>query len=520
MTSEDERWHRQAFGGTPEREADDYFGVVPTEESPLLHTDLPPDVVPDKPFQHLVLSVCVLFLFVVEVSMFVMQPPLQQVMEDRVCGEIYPDHLVGTMSETDDRCKDNTVQKELAMLRSWEVSAEMFVPFFVQIPYGIIADKYGRRPVLFLALFGAVLQTAWILLVLGVPKHFSVWSILYGNMAYFIGGGGQMAAAMVWTLLADAIPMAERTSVFYLLHAMILILGVLVNPIAALLLKTNPWIALWLGFAILVVGVFASLLVPETLALRQKADSKRCRGGIVDGAIHANYSPRKSRVQHVVFTMKNDMGHVWRFIFASKSVMILIVAYTINFPIKLNQTFNLLQYMTKRFDLAWSTATYISTVSNVTAAVVLLVVLPAGSWVLANKCKEGPLKRDLILTRMSVVFIMAGSFLIAMAPTVWLFIAALVLTSLGTGFSTLCRALLNAVVEPHTVATLKTTVSMMETVMGLVSSPILGWLLSKGIELGGIWMGLPYLVCAVLAALTGVMMLAYRFPTGFAQASS
>lgn len=137
-----------------------------------------------------------------------------------------------------------------------------------------------------------------------------------------------------------------------------------------------------------------------------------------------------------------------------------------------------------------------------------------------NKRGFGPLNRDLTLGRISLIFVIAGSFLTAFAPTPWLFITALVITSLGTGFSTLCRALLNAVVEPHTVATLNTTVSMVETVMGLVSSPVLGWLLSKGLDLGGVWMGLPYLVCAALATLTGVMMMAFRLPTGFAQASS
>lgn len=49
--------------------------------------------------------------------------------------------------------------------------------FFVQIPYGIIADKYGRRPVLFLALFGAVIQTAWILLVCKQNKQKLVYMI-------------------------------------------------------------------------------------------------------------------------------------------------------------------------------------------------------------------------------------------------------------------------------------------------------------------------------------------------------
>jgi MFS family permease len=34
-----------------------------------------------------------------------------------------------------------------------------------QFPYGIIADKYGRRIVLFLAVLGCFLQGAWVMLV-------------------------------------------------------------------------------------------------------------------------------------------------------------------------------------------------------------------------------------------------------------------------------------------------------------------------------------------------------------------
>lgn len=54
--------------------------------------------------------------------------------------------------------------------------------------------------------------------------------------------------------------------------------------------------------------------------------------------------------------------------------------------------------------------------------------------------------------------------------------------------------------------------------MGLVSSPFLGWLLSKGLEAGGMWMGLPYLACAGLATVTGVLIATFRLPRGFAQA--
>ena len=163
-------------------------------------------------------------------------------------------------------------------------------------------------------------------------------------------------------------------------------------------------------------------------------------------------------------------------------------------------------------------ATYVSTISNITALVALLLLLPASSWLLVNRCGFGPLSRDLFLTRISVVFVIVGSLLTAIAPVPWLYISALIITSLGVGCITLCRALLNAIVEPHTVATLNTTVSMLETMMGLIGSPVLGWLLSKGMDLGGLWMGLPYLVCGALAIGSGLLLAAFRLRRGFAQA--
>lgn len=43
--------------------------------------------------------------------------------------------------------------------------ADNFLALLVQIPYGIIADKYGRRPVLFLSLVGILLECIWTMLI-------------------------------------------------------------------------------------------------------------------------------------------------------------------------------------------------------------------------------------------------------------------------------------------------------------------------------------------------------------------
>lgn len=185
--------------------------------------------------------------------------------------------------------------------------------------------------------------------------------MLYGSVFYLIGGGGQMIVAMIWTIIADVTPVAERTSVFYRIFAMNLIISVAVNPLAAWLLSVDPWLAMWIGSGLLFAGLLSSALIPETLKLRQAADNKR-RGQ--DGSPPTQdelQSPSrklpgvKQLAQRAWFSAKNDVSHVWRFIFASKVVVLLLLAYGPFYLIRLAFVLDILQYMTSRFHWEWST---------------------------------------------------------------------------------------------------------------------------------------------------------------------
>ena len=68
---------------------------------------------------------CVLFLFIVEVSQYILTPPTEQIMEDVICRRYHPDHALVMPRIHDSRCKETDVQKTLAMVRSWSMSGEM-----------------------------------------------------------------------------------------------------------------------------------------------------------------------------------------------------------------------------------------------------------------------------------------------------------------------------------------------------------------------------------------------------------
>jgi hypothetical protein len=101
------------------------------EDLPLYEGDplASPMAVPKAPSTspRYVVIMCSLFIFMVELSMYVTDPALQMIMEDVACHDHFPDHKIGDFKTEDARCKDAGVQGTLAMSRSWMMWASLFV---------------------------------------------------------------------------------------------------------------------------------------------------------------------------------------------------------------------------------------------------------------------------------------------------------------------------------------------------------------------------------------------------------
>lgn len=188
------------------------------------------------------------------------------------------------------------------------------------------------------------------------PDTFSPWSILYGSLAYLIGGGGPMATSITFTMLSDTIPAAQRSTTFYYISAVQRIVVVAATPLAAALLKIDPWITLWIGYGSFVVGTLTALLVPETLKLRQKADDlKKGSNRLSQASLGPVHISTKSVISQALSSTRDDVSHLWRFLVRSEGVRILILAAGFYFPIKIAFGSDLLQYLHNRFGWDYST---------------------------------------------------------------------------------------------------------------------------------------------------------------------
>lgn len=99
--------------------------------------------------------------------------PLTRVLEDILCRQHYEStqplgtHL--TLPIPEQRCKIPAVQGQLAMLRGWDATFSCIPTLLLALPYGYVADRYGRKIVLVLGLLGLTLSFAWTLLVGRIP---------------------------------------------------------------------------------------------------------------------------------------------------------------------------------------------------------------------------------------------------------------------------------------------------------------------------------------------------------------
>lgn len=149
------------------------------EETPLLGYDLPTtSVAPSIGDRTKIIGLAMSYIILIEVGSYLQIPPSYQLLEDIICRKYFPDHILSDVD--DDVCKTPEVQGELAMIKGWQASLDcvarescpprslkkatrsnVCVALLTSIPYGVIADKYGRRPVLSLAMLGVTLELLW-----------------------------------------------------------------------------------------------------------------------------------------------------------------------------------------------------------------------------------------------------------------------------------------------------------------------------------------------------------------------
>lgn len=106
-------------------------------------------------------------------------------------------------------CKVDPVQQKLAMIFGWQDTFDAIPGLLLAIPFGALADRWGRKWIFLASLIGLQLNAAWVLFICyfrTLPLQLTWFSSVF----YLLGGGPVVASALGLTMIADIAPPHQR----------------------------------------------------------------------------------------------------------------------------------------------------------------------------------------------------------------------------------------------------------------------------------------------------------------------
>ena len=287
-----------------------------------------------------------------------------------------------------------------------------------------------------------------------------------------------------------------RVNIFFQLVAANYTTQFLGSLLSAALMRWNPWISMILGLAVELIAVGLVLFIPETLGYNESLSPRSTCSSRMSTSF---MKPIWTHLPHLAYTSIS-------FLVSDARIVLISSAFVVHM-LFLNRDI-LLQYISTRYSTTLAQATVLISIRSGLILMLCLMILPATNIFFRHRF--GPNRADLLLSRASAALIALSFLIIGLAPNLLLLISALVINSLGWGFFSFLRSLLTSLVEAHHLARLNTLIGIFNTVGLMIGSPLLAMLFKKGLELGGIWSGLPFIVCAGVVGIIGVILAAVR----------
>ncbi|KAK2037263.1 MFS general substrate transporter [Colletotrichum somersetense] len=439
--------------------------------------------------------------------------PQTQLFENIVCRQYYKVNSTGLVGRpSEEMCKDPVVQDVVAELFGWQTFFDGIPGLVLAIWFGVLADKQGRRRVLFLSLVGQVLGACWVLFICWAELPLKL--IWLSSAFLVIGGGSTVTGAVSMMIITDASPEKYRSNIFFYAQAA-LIVAELVGPATGSVLMTNSlWLPLLLGLACTVITAILAGTIPETL--------HRGEGGAIESE-HEDLSDDLSLQR----TLRRLLEHVYKtlkFIASHRSVLFLVLTFlVVDFS---RQSLGvLLQYLSTRYSIPiaklicsiktffrcyhltkYYKASILLSVRAFAQLVTFIAILPLLDLFVSKKLGLSARVKDFLLSRLSIAFIMICFAILVLAPNLSVVVVGLVFYTLGNGFSSFARSLLSSLVEKDMVGTLFTTLSMMDTLGSLLAGPIVAKTFGWSMRLDGIWKGLPYVMSFIICGLASLAL--------------
>ncbi|KAK0631343.1 hypothetical protein B0T14DRAFT_597035 [Immersiella caudata] len=367
---------------------------------------------------------------------------------------------------------------------------EPVVGIFLVLPYTYMSRRspHHRAMALYMAMGSVFVERAAraVLYWYSIDSGSGIAESLseFTPIIHIVGGGPQVVTAMAYALLMDVYPAAERAGVFLLVGAVTILSGLVGSPLATTI-RGSTSDANGLHYAVL-IGVMLQIIAFGLAACPSTYFSH-------DKSLNCQDTPwwelrlddvRESSLlsQNARFTMKS--------------------AFLAGIGTRGLQTVS--QYGSERF---WRGEVVLSremAYSSVMSIAALSILVPVVKTFLTKRMSS--VGRDRTITKASAWSLAVGSFIMALASTSYgLFLFGMGIAAAGSGYHTTIFALGASLVPASDMGMMCALLLMAQSFGGIVAAPLVSLTLGRGMELGGVWSGLPFMFAT--AALSGAACL-------------
>ncbi|EAW08898.1 putative MFS transporter [Aspergillus clavatus NRRL 1] len=459
-------------------------------------------------------ALCVLLLTIGDFGIFLVTVPQTRLYESIACYRYYETHEPSRIgpggSVREQWCKIAPVQAEVAFVRGYEALFTAIPGVALAIPYGLLADRWGRKPVVLMSMIGILLSMTFTLVVCGLWQIFPLRLVWLSPIFTVLGGGAPVLFSMIWTMIADVMPENERATAFFQLMTGQYVAQITATPIASGLMETHgPWLPIQLGYICAFMALLIACLLKETAPPRD-ADAARNPTGDGSTTTQSETSVRALLESKSRRELQAHLAALWRRATAvlrhDAKVIVLLLTFFINAVEEPTQSLNL-QYISERYGLSLARAGFVISIKSVATIVTYVALLPAASWLLQQRLGLSDTRKDMVLARGSIVVLSAGFFLVAWSPTVAMATVGFVLSTFGRGYGNIIRSVVTSLVPAQFTGRMYTMITVIETFGLLLSGPLLAALFRVGLNQGDVrWLGLPFMVAGGIGVIVAVVI--------------
>lgn len=469
-------------------------------------------------------------ILLVEMGSAMTQGPYTRIFESIACKHWYRDHdpsQLGSDGEVpEDACKSSAIQSEVATIKGVMEFFDGVSSVLLAIPYGLLADRIGRKPTIMLSIPGFILNMAISLVVLWWSDIFPLRAIWFSALSWLFGGGLVVASALVWTMMADVTTEQQRSAMFFQFGVVVMGSEFLSNSIGSWLMLYTPWRPLLIGWSIVIIGLCLGLTLPETknaFASSKKDPEQEYAHEMSDLSTLADDEEEEEGILPFakVTAAQQPPTTVWMkvktsfvaysFFFKDRQVILLSSAFLV-YKLSRGTSWFLIQYVSVRYDWRLAAANMITSIKSILMVFLFVAILPLASWYLQKKRGVDSRTKDLILTKASVMCLLIGTLGMGLSPHVSIMLFFLVIQTMGAGFVYTTRSVVTTMIHRDQTARLYTLIEIIQAMGMIMASPVMTGFFNWGLQLGGFWIGLAWMVAAGLFGVVGLIIWRVRLP--------